>query len=488
MGGERQYRAPPTLARFLLSDAFLRVVVGPFGSGKSSGCVVEFVRRAAAQAPGPDGIRRSRFAAVRNTYRQLKDTTQKTFNDWIPAGWGDWDSNFAFHLRVGDVESEILFRALDKPKDVKKLLSLELTGAYINELREIPQAIVDGLGGRIGRFPRVEDGGATWSGLWADTNPWHAGHWGHKLFEGRDPRLERIAEQRHVKLVARDDVGTVFELFRQPGGRDADAENLENLPPGYYQRLCAGKDSEWIRVYVDGQDAARAQGSIYGDLIDELERAGWIGEFNHGNTEVFTSWDLGRADATAIWFWRIIGKDKIEVIDHYENHLKPLSHYFDVVDGKGYRYIKHWLPHDAAAKTLASDSSVEEQCRAHWPGRVEIGPSLSVSDGIAAGRWLLEGGRCRFHERTRSGIEALQSYRREWDEDARAFGEKPLHDWSSHTADAWRYLAVVVKRSELISRKPPPVSSVVERLLQKPTLEQLFRENERSIHRPERIK
>ena len=431
------YNAPPTLSRFLDDDSFVRCVVGPVGSGKSSACVLEILRRACEQRPGPNGKRCTKFAVIRNSYPQLRDTTRKTFEQWIPAELGRWrERDFIFEMRFNDVECDVLFRALDRPEDVKNLLSLELTGAYFNEMREVSKAIFDAMQARVSRYPAKKDGGPTWFGIWGDTNPWHARHWADTLFKLRLPG---------------------YGIYRQPGGRSAEAENLENLDPAYYTRLVAGKDSEWVKVYIDGEDAASALGSIWGEAIDALDHAGGITEFEHGNDGVFTSWDLGRSDSTAIWFWRIAGPGMVELIDHYEEHLKGLSHYFDVVEKRGYRYVKHWLPHDARAKTLASEVSVEDQCRARWPGQVQIGPALSLQDGIQAARWLLEG-RCKFHSRTAAGIDALKSYRREWDEESRAYSTTPLHDWSSHTADAFRYCAVVAKVTELITSKPRPIT------------------------------
>lgn len=442
------YRASRTLTRFMDSDAFVRCCIGPVGSGKSSAAVVEILARAIQQAPGPDKVRRTRFAIIRNTYSQLRDTTRKTFEQWIPQSWGTWNEQaftFTIDRPAPDgtrVRCEVLFRALDRPEDVKKLLSLELTGAYINESREIPKHVLDVLETRVGRFPSRAQGGATWFGIWMDTNPWHAGHWGAKLFAKHLPG---------------------YEVFRQPGGRGADAENVENLPAGYYERLCVGKDREWVAVYVDGQDAKADEGAIWGAWIADLEKKGGICAFDHAKDDVFTSWDLGKTDSTAIWFWRINSEGVPDVLDHYENSNQGLSHYFEVVDGKGYSYVKHWLPHDAKAETLATQRSVLEQCCDHWGGSmVAICPRLDVIDGLQAARWLLEQP-MRIHERCgvpqrfeHSGIDALREYRYEWDEDTQSFSKNPLHNWASHTADAFRYLALVAKFSEIATRKPAP--------------------------------
>jgi len=239
----QRYKPPRTIERFLLSNARRRVVMGPFGSGKSSGCCIEVPRRAQMQRPGPDGIRRTRFAIVRNTVPQLRDTTLKTWFDWFPNGTaGYWrETGKTYTLKFGDVESEVIFRALDDENDVKNLLSLELTGAYMNECRELPQAIVDGLDGRIGRYPSTRNGGCTWMGMWADTNPPEEDEFWYYVISGMDP-------EKKVKV---QDNG--WESFIQPSGLDPDAENVENLPVGYYENMIKGKTAEYIKVYVKGQ-------------------------------------------------------------------------------------------------------------------------------------------------------------------------------------------------------------------------------------------
>jgi hypothetical protein len=468
-------KIPPTCRRFQRSDDFVRVIVGPVGSGKSTACVWEILRRAQRQAPSPDGIRRSRFAIIRNTYSQLRDTTRKTFEQWVPHWLGTWhEQSFTWTGEWASddagkdvVRCEVLFRALDRPEDVKKLLSLELTGAYINEVREIPKHVIDVLETRVGRYPSKLEGGPSWFGIWADTNPWHSGHWGAKLFA---KNLEG------------------YRLFRQPGGRAPNAENVENLPTGYYDRLCTGKDREWVRVYVDGEDASGDVGAIFGAWVDDLEKRGGICAFDHPTEGVFTSWDLGRSDATAIWWWRINAHGVPDILDHYENSGQGLSHFLDVVDAKGYQHVRHFLPHDARAKTLATQRSVLEQCIDRWGARhVAITPELSFSDGVNAARWMLEQS-MQIHERCNvpgrfehSGVDALRAYRFEWDEENQCFSRNPVHNWASHTADAFRYIACAVRHAEILTRPPKhePVGPYA-RSVDSFSLDELFTDRERS--------
>lgn len=439
-----KYNASPTLSRFLDSSAFVRAIVGPLGSGKSSGCNMEFLIRAVQQKQGPTKKRLTRFAAIRNTYRELRDTTRKTFEQWIPHQLGQWhEADFAFRMKFNDVESEVLFRALDRPQDVKKLLSLELTGAYINEAREVPKHILDVLQGRVGRYPSMAQGGPTWFGVWMDTNPWHVGHWGYKLFSLQRPQG--------------------FELFEQPGGREPNAENLENLPPGYYERLVHGKDKEWVEEYVDSKYPKANKGSVYGELLANIQARGGMEAFEHPSDGIFASFDLGISDSTAIWWWRVC-KRGVEFVDHYEAHGEAISHFFGVLDSRPYSLKRVYLPHDARARTLTTGLSVADQFLEHevYGPIMEITPSLDTVDGIAALRWLLEQPETRFHPRCSAvngesdidGIEALREFRYEWDEDKQVYKKTPLHNWASHTADAGRYVACVVQEAGLIMRQP----------------------------------
>jgi hypothetical protein len=248
------YAAVPTIKRFSQSRKFIRGLMGPFGSGKSSGCVIEIIKWARRQ-PLVNGKRRSRFAVIRNTYGELADTTIRTFFDWLPpADFGTWMKSE--HVYVIDrldpeLHIEILFRALDRPEHVAKLLSLELTGAWINEAREVPHAIFKGLQGRVGRYPKVTEGGCTDPGIIMDTNPPDDESWWYRLFEEVKP--------------------SNCEIYRQPSGRAPDAENKPFLPANYYENLILGADADFVKVYVDGEYGYVKDGKpIYPEYIDSL--------------------------------------------------------------------------------------------------------------------------------------------------------------------------------------------------------------------------
>lgn len=205
-------------------------------SGKTSGCITEIIHRANQQPPSSDGIRRSRWAVIRNTYNQLKDTTIRTFHEWYPPTiFGEYhvtDHNF-FITKFPGVHLEICFRALDREDQVSNLLSFEFTSAYFNEVREIPWSIIDAMDGRIGRYPKKDTVGEFWHGIIMDTNP-----------PDEDSTLYKIAEK-----IRPDN----FKMFKQPSGLSIYAENTKHLAKNYYKNLAKGKDEMFTRVYIHGQ-------------------------------------------------------------------------------------------------------------------------------------------------------------------------------------------------------------------------------------------
>ena len=155
---------------------------------------------------------------------------------------------------------------------------------------------------------------------------------------------------------------------------------------------------------------------------------------------VVTAWDLGIGDSTSIWFAQYVGQE-IRVIDYYENSGVGLDHYAKELSSKNYHYMDHILPHDVQVKELGTGKSRLETLHNLGIQDVTIAPKLAIEDGIQAARSMLN--RCWFdEEKCNRGIEALRQYRREFDEKNKTWRGRPLHDWTSHGADAWRYLAV----------------------------------------------
>jgi hypothetical protein len=241
----RDYKpAGPVVRAFHRSNSFVRGIRGPIGSGKSTACVIEILRRAQMQERSPDGIRRTKWVVIRNSYPELKSTTIRTWQEWCPPQYGRvlMDSPIIHHIKCDDLDMEVMFLALDKEDDVRKLLSLEVTGAWVNEAREVQKPLIDALTGRVGRYPSMVQGGASWSGIIMDTNPPDTESWWFKFAEQETPEG--------------------WEFFSQPSGLSPEAENIANLPggAGYYTRLAPGKDDDWRKAYIDGEYAFLQEG------------------------------------------------------------------------------------------------------------------------------------------------------------------------------------------------------------------------------------
>jgi len=211
---------------------------------------------------------------------------------------------------------------------------------------------------------------------------------------------------------------------------------------------------QYDQEYECSFDAA-ILGAYYGVEMREALDAGRIRSVPHDPAlPTYTAWDIGWRDDTAIWWWQVAGGE-IHVIDHHASSGSTIAELAEIVAGRPYRYGKHYLPHDARAKTLASGGrSVVEQLAALLGGigMFQIVPDLGVQDGIQAVRLMLP--RVWFDdEKCREGIEALRQYQREYDEDKRAFRAAPRHDWTSHSADAFRMMAIAWREEPRV--EPP---------------------------------
>lgn len=229
------YVTPPTIGQFMLDDSFVRLIIGPVGSGKSAGCFMELLRRAQLQAPDARGLRQTRFAIIRNTLQQIRQTCLADIQLWLGpiAHYKVTDATLQVRFSLPDgtrVESDWMLIPLDSEEDQQRLLSLNLTGAWISEFREIDLKIIDSITGRLGRWPAKAVAEPTWAGIIAESNPPDEDSDWYKKLELETPPN--------------------WKVFRQPGGMDREAENIDNLPTGYYERLVANNSPDWVDVHV----------------------------------------------------------------------------------------------------------------------------------------------------------------------------------------------------------------------------------------------
>lgn len=311
--------AGPIANAFHLSEAFVRGLMGPVGSSKSSACCIEIFRRGCVQGVY-GGVRRTRWAVVRATYPELKSTTLKTWQEWFPGQVAPmrWDAPITsvVNLPLGDgsrVEIEVLFFPVETPADIEKLSSLEITGAWINEARELPVEVLHKLTERVGRFPPVKEGGASWRGVIMDTNAPDDDSWWYGLAEGSDAAMAEqmaVVEEKLKALGYLRPGQKLYEFFKQPGGLievrgalepNPAAENIANLDGGYayYFRQAAGKKKNWIKAQILGQYATTHSGrAVYEDHYNDDTHCKDAGPIR--GLPLIIGQDYGRTPAAAI--------------------------------------------------------------------------------------------------------------------------------------------------------------------------------------------
>ncbi|RZG47030.1 PBSX family phage terminase large subunit [Acinetobacter wuhouensis] len=267
-----------------------------------------------------------------------------------------------------------------------------------------------------------------------------------------NPKLPSDAVYADYVVVDRDDTVVVQINY----------DENKNCPPelvALAEQMKAQDYDNYEHIYL-GKPKEIADGAIYKNEFEQIKRENRICKIAHdSNLQVYTSWDLGILDPTAIWFFQVYGKE-IRVIDYYEANNEPLAHYARILDERkqqfGYNYSKHFAPHDIAARDLSSGVS-REQTMAKLGYRMEKGAKLGPEDRIEATRQMLKN--CWFDaEKCKYGIRALQNYRREFNDKLEQFKATPVHDWASHGSDAFGEGALNINKMQMPTSKnsPPP--------------------------------
>jgi phage terminase large subunit len=294
---DKVYIPTPTGLQAHQDNSFVRVIMGPYGSGKSTWAATEIVKRACEVPAWHANRRRSRWAIVRNTSGELATTTLATWLSWF-EDLGDirkrqkpiMTYEHVFNDGNGIVELELLFIALDRPEDVRKIKSLELTGCYINELSEVPKAALAHMKGRVNRYPsKAFCHEPYWSGIIADTNPPEDDHWIFKDFEEN-------AYDGHI-------------LFKQPPGliknkdgkyvRNPACDNYAHLPNDYYEKLAEGQSQEFIKVFCLGEYGAVGFGRrVYPEFNPDIHAVDNLVAIQGEN--LILGWDFGLTPACVV--------------------------------------------------------------------------------------------------------------------------------------------------------------------------------------------
>lgn len=250
---------------------------GPVGAGKTVSCIpMELLFRMCQQAPGPDGVRLSRWGVVRRSFPQLKTSTIKTFEEWIghlgKLTYGspiEWKAKFP--LPDGTyVQTEVWFMALENEKDIDKLKSVEFTGIAFSECAEIPKQIVDVARGRLDRYPTY---GPTWCGIWGESNPPSMASWWYKTLEDEKPKGFEVYRQPPPLIYAPGWNALDPEDHWMP---NPDAENIRAEMGGYeyYKRQIPGADWDYINVFILGNYGTVKSGKpVYPEFSTQHHKA-----------------------------------------------------------------------------------------------------------------------------------------------------------------------------------------------------------------------
>jgi hypothetical protein len=282
----RDYTPEPTARQFHKSNKDIRGIMGPVGTGKTVVCCMEVWSRILEMPPCADGVRRSRWAFIRNTYPELISTTMNTWRDWVPDSVchismsSPITGRMDFGLDDGTrVKAEIIFIAIDRPEEARKLKSLELTGAFLNEASELDEEVKVMAFQRTGRYPALIDGidDDFWTGVIMDTNPPSSDHWWYRLAEKEKPDNHQFWRQPPALLPVEVGEGLEKHLEYVPNQGQAEgippAENVkwQKLGYNYWLRQAQGADNEWIKVYLMGEYGHLVRGRpVYPEYNDAM--------------------------------------------------------------------------------------------------------------------------------------------------------------------------------------------------------------------------
>ena len=391
----------PEKLRFLFEPVRYKVLYGGRGGAKSWG-VARALLIQAASTP-------LRILCAREFQNSIVESVHHLLHAQIEATGLQSFYEIQSSLIRGANGSEFVFAGLRN--NVTKIKSFEgVDRVWIEEAQTVSKSSWEVL------IPTIRKEG---SEIWVTFNPELETDETYRRFVTHPPASAKV-----VKINWNDNPWFPETLKREK-------DELKARDPDIYLNVWEGN----CRVTLDG--------AIYAKELRLAQEEGRIRTVPYDAAKaVHTFFDLGWADNTSIWFAQAVSGE-LRLIDYYSNHQMPIQHYIGVLQNKGYLYGIDWLPHDAKAKEQGSGRSIEEIMIT--AGRsVRIVPKLSVSDGINAARTIFN--RCYFDEqKCAEGLQSLRHYRYDVDPDTKQFSDRPLHDWSSHAADAFRYFAVAIE-------------------------------------------
>lgn len=374
---------------------------GGRSSGKSTTVAIYLVTLATSKPV--------RVLCCREVQRSIKESVHRLLSDCIQKynlpGWTITEETL--RCRNG---SEFIFKGLHgNDQDVKSTEGVDI--CWIEEAQSVSMNSIDVL------IPTIRKEGSFL--IWTM----------NRLTE-EDPVWVRIAKNPDDRTYVRQVNSTEIEELLSPEViHEREKMRVEN--PELFEHV-------WL-----GQPLTANTGSVFGKQLARAREDGRIGRVPYDEAlGVYTAWDLGVGDSTAIWFFQVTTGGEIHFIDHYESAGEDLGHYISVIQNKVYQYNKHFLPHDANARELQTGSTRVDFFNARGIHNVEVlRPTrftLGQDDISMLARPKFS--KCWFdEEKCQRGLECLRAYHYEYDEKNKLLKDKPCHDWSSHSSSAFIY-------------------------------------------------
>lgn len=398
----KQIHLVPKLEGFATGHHRYRVAYGGRGSGKSWTIAALLILEAARS--------KTRILCAREIQRSISDSVIQLLSDTIERLGLESFFDVQKTQILGRNGSRFIFEGLRA--NITKIKSMEgIDRVWVEEAESVTATSWETL------IPTIRKEG---SEIWVSFNPLDELDNTYQRFVLNPPPESIVAKVNYS-----DNPWFPDELEKE-------RKHLEGLDKDLYRHI-------W-----EGECIQNHKGAYYARQIENAREDGRIGRIPiEANVPVNTFWDLGIADATAIWLVQAVGQE-LRVIGYYENNNEGLQHYInwlhDFRDRHSITFGDHWAPHDIQVRELTTGKSRKDQAR--QMGIVfRVVPNLPIADGIEATRRIIP--RCWFDQnRCADGLRAISYYRTEYDENKRVFKDRPLHDWSSHGADAFRYFAV----------------------------------------------
>jgi len=343
----------------------------------------------------------------------------------------------------------------------------------LNAFYEIQETIIKGKNGTEFKFRGLKHNTSDLKSLEGADICWieEAENVSDNSYEILIPTIRKEGSEIWASFNVRNITDPTYRRFITEAGDDTIAKKVSWRDNPYFpsvlrkemDKLKATDEPAYLHVW-EGEPDTRRSGAVYAKQLAKAREEGRITKVPYDpSNEVFTAWDLGFGDATAIWWLQFVGRE-LRWIEYYENNGEQLDHYTKIIKETPYNYMKlgHFLPHDGGHGNIRGDSVSKQLFAMGVPNQV-LPREADLNPGIELLRQTISYSVFDEHK-CRDGLHALTQYAYEWDEDKGVFKSKPKHDWTSHAASAARYAAIAASKiKNIISQPTKPAYEPVRR-------------------------